>query len=62
MGGAVARGSARVDPRGGPAMAEQADVARADGVLQVGDQPVVVADLAASAGLVDRPADAARGR
>ena len=48
---AAARGG--LDACGRAAMAEQADVPRPDGDLEVGDEPFVVADLVRMPGLVD---------
>ena len=47
-GSAGAAAGRRLDAGGRAPLAEQADVAGADGRLEVGDQPVVVADLAAT--------------
>src|SRR5687768_11707942 len=47
----------RLDAGRRAAAAEEADVAGADGRLEVGEQAVVVADLQRGAGLVDRAAD-----
>src|SRR4051794_21079827 len=59
-GGGLGGGVVGFGPWGAATRAEEADVARADGDLQVSDQVAIGADLQPGAGLVDGPADAAQ--
>ncbi len=50
-------GLIRLVAGGGTSVADQPDVIGAEGRLEVGEHPVVVADLEVGPGFIDRPAD-----